>query len=586
MIIGAGPAGLTAAYELTRYGHRPVVLEKTGNVGGIARTENYKGFYFDMGGHRFFTKSTEVNQMWHEVMGDDFLLRPRLSRIYYDHKYFKYPLEPMNALVGLGVWQSLLVGLSYLRWQLFPYKNENTFEEWVTNRFGARLFNIFFKSYTEKVWGISTSDLSAEWATQRIKDLDLKTAVLAMFFKPRKTIHTLIERFHYPRRGPGMMWSRFKEEVEKCDGRVLFDSDVVRLKREGYRITGLTVQQNGSVQEIAGTDFISSMAITDLIRRLDPPAPEGILSAVDNLKYREFLTVCLIVKKPFLFADNWIYVHDPSVHVGRIQNFKNWSPEMVPDNSLSNIGMEYFCNEGDELWCSPDEELIELGKKELQAIGLADYDDIIDGVVYRVEKSYPVWDSTYAVHLEEIRAYINMFENLQTIGRNGLHHYNNQDHSMLTGMYAVRNALFDSAYDLWKVNAEQTYHEVIQEEVALPEKEIETVISHAFSRAFPKMDPVAFGAAWGIVAGLSLFFLVLIVVRNQIDSVGIKIFLLSQFLPGFSVTYAGSLLGLLYGFLGGYLFGWTVAFLKNFGVLVSVALIHRRAQWRMFRRLI
>ncbi len=586
VIIGAGPAGLTAAYELTKHGQRPVVIEKSDKVGGIARTENYKGFYFDMGGHRFFTKSTEVNQMWHEVMGEDFLLRPRLSRIFYGHKYFKYPLEPMNALVGLGIGQSLLVGLSYLRWQLFPYKKEDTFEEWVTNRFGARLFSIFFKSYTEKVWGISTSELSAEWATQRIKDLDLKTAVLAMFFKPKKTIQTLIERFHYPRRGPGMMWSRFKEEVEKCDGKVLFDSDVVRLKRENERITGVVIQHKGIQEEIAGTDFISSMAITDLIKRLDPPAPKEILEAVQNLKYRDFLTVCLIVNKPYLFADNWIYVHDPSVQVGRIQNFKNWSPDMVPDNSLSNIGMEYFCNEGDDLWCSPDEDLIELGKKELEKIGLADSDDIIDGVVYRVEKSYPVWDSTYATHLEEIRKFMNTFENLQTIGRNGLHHYNNQDHSMLTGMYAVRNALFNSQYDLWKVNAEQTYHEVIQEEVEIPEAEIDKVISHAFSRAFPKLDPVAFGAAWGTVVGISLFILVLIVLRNQWDQVGIKIYLLSQFFPGFSISYGGSFLGLIYGFIVGYLFGWLIAFLKNLGVLISVAIIHRRAQLRLFRRLI
>ena len=259
---------------------------------------------------------------------------------------------------------------------------------------------------------------------------------------------------------------------------------------------------------------------------------------------------------------------------------------MVPDNSLSNIGMEYFCNEGDELWCSPDEELIELGKKELEKVGLAEYHDIIDGVVYRVEKSYPVWDSTYARHLEEIRKFMNRFENLQTIGRNGLHHYNNQDHSMLTGMYAVRNVLFNAQYDLWKVNAEQTYHEVIQEEVEFPEGEIDKVISHAFSRAFPKMDPVAFGAAWGSVLGISLFILVLIVLRNQWAEVGIKIYLLSQFFPGFSISYGGSILGLIYGFIVGYLFGWLIAFLKNLGVLVSVAIIHRRAELRLFRRLI
>ena len=586
VIIGAGPAGLTAAYELTRHGYMPVVLEKGDKVGGIARTENYKGFYFDMGGHRFFSKSNEVNQLWQEVMGDDFLLRPRLSRIFYNRKFFSYPLEPMNALVGLGIWQSLLVGLSYLRWQILPYKKEQTFEQWVTNRFGARLFKIFFKSYTEKVWGISTSELSSEWATQRIKDLDLKTAVLSMFFKPKHSIHTLIDRFHYPRQGPGMMWSKFKDEVEKRQGSVWFNSPVIRLQRSDRCILNIVVERDGFQESIPGTDFISSMAVTDLIKQLDPPAPLEILSAVQKLKYRDFLIVCLIVDKPFLFADNWIYVHDPFVHVGRIQNFKNWSPDMVPDNNLTNVGMEYFCNEGDDLWCASDEDLIELGRKELEKIGLANYEDIIDGVVFRVEKSYPIWDSEYADHLAVIREYLDGFENLQTIGRNGLHRYNNQDHSMLTGMYAVRNALFNANYDLWKVNAEQTYHEVIQDEVDLPDKDVEAVIAHAFTRAFPRMDPVAFGAAWGAVVGFSLFFLTMIVFKNQLNNIGIKMFLLSQFLPGYAVSPWGSLLGLLYGFFGGYIFGWLFAFLKNFGVLASVAIIHRRAEWNLFKRLI
>jgi protoporphyrinogen oxidase len=586
IIIGAGPAGLTAAYELTEHGHQPLVLEKSNTVGGIARTENYKGFYFDMGGHRFFTKSVEVNRMWEKVLGDDFLLRPRLSRIYYNQKFFSYPLEPMNALKGLGIWQGILVGMSYLRWQLFPYKEERTFEEWVTNRFGGRLFKIFFKSYTEKVWGISTSELTADFATQRIKDLDLKTAILSMFFKPKKTIQTLIDKFHYPRRGPGMMWAKFKEEVENRNGKVLFNNPVVAIRWANQRVLGVEVERDGSREFIPGTDFISSMAIADLIKRLDPPAPAEVLNAAHQLKYRDFLTVGLVIDKPFLFADNWIYVHDPSVHVGRIQNFKNWSREMVADESQTTVGMEYFCNEGDDLWCASDDELIELGRKELSKIGLANYDDIKDGVVYRVEKTYPVYDSDYSDYLLTIRRFIDSLENLQTIGRNGLHRYNNQDHSMLTGMYAVRNALFEAGYDLWKVNAEQAYHETIQPEVELPAKEVDSVFVSAFTKAFQKLDPRAFGVAWGIVSGFALFFVTLILAKNQWNEIGLKFYLLSQFLPGYAITTTGSLLGLIYGFIVGYLFGWLFAFLKNFGVLVTVAIILRQAQWRLIKRLV
>lgn len=463
IVIGGGPAGLTAAYELTKHGVEPVVLEKDGIVGGIARTESYKGYRFDMGGHRFFTKSQEVQEIWEEVLADEFLVRNRLSRIFYNGKFFMYPLKPLNALSGLGLIESTLIMASYLRWQLLPHRQEETFEQWVTNRFGRRLYLTFFKTYTEKVWGIPCSELKAEWAAQRIKDLSLKTALLSMFVKPGTRVKTLIESFHYPRLGPGMLWEAVQRRVDDAGGSVKMKSDVVAVHRDGFNATGVTVTHEKGTERLEADNVISSMPLTELIRKLDPPAPPEVLDACDQLSYRDFLTVCVIVNKTDLFPDNWIYIHEPNVEVGRIQNFKNWQPDLVPDPTKSSLGLEYFCNEGDELWNTPDEELIALAKRELEQIGLAEAKDVEDGVVYRVPKSYPVYDADYAKHLEVIRSYIDQFKNLRTIGRNGLHRYNNQDHSMLTGLYAVRDLLFGESHDLWSVNADKSYHEQVSE---------------------------------------------------------------------------------------------------------------------------
>ena len=462
VVIGGGPAGLTAAYELTRVGVRPVVLEKEASVGGLARTESYRGFHFDLGGHRFFTKIPEVEAMWRDVLGPDFVRRQRLSRIYYDGTFFHYPLRPWNALAGFGLAQSVLVGLSYLRWQLLPYRQEETFEQWVTNRFGRRLFRMFFETYTEKVWGVSCRELKAEWAAQRIKDLSLRSAVLSMFVRPRTTIKTLIDEFDYPRRGPGMMWNAVRARVEGAGGTVRSRAEVVSVRREGRRITGVTVAGNGGHEAVDGTDFISSMPITELVARLDPPAPPEVTRAAARLTYRDFLTVCLIVNRAQLFPDNWIYVHDPGVKVGRIQNFKNWSPDMVPDAAKTSLGLEYFCTVGDELWRMPDADLIDLGKREIERIGLARVADVEDGCVARVAKAYPVYDSAYREHLDVVRRFVDGLENLQTIGRNGLHRYNNQDHAMLTGMLAVRNLTRGERNDLWTVNTEPEYHEEVR----------------------------------------------------------------------------------------------------------------------------
>jgi protoporphyrinogen oxidase len=584
VIIGGGPAGLTAAYELVKYDLRPTVLEKGSMVGGLARTENYKAFHFDMGGHRFFTKSEEVKKIWHEVLGGDFLRRPRLSRIYFKKRFFHYPLKPCNTLTGLGIFESILILLSYLRWQLFPYRQEDTFEHWVTNRFGKRLFLTFFKTYTEKVWGIPCSELKAEWAAQRIKDLSLKTALLNMFVKPKTTIKTLIEEFDYPRLGPGMMWNTVKTQVEKQGGIVRLNMDVVHINRTDNRVDSVVIACNGHTEIVPGTDFISSMPVTEFIRKLDPAPPLEVMRAAEKLHYRDFLTVCLIVNAPHLFPDNWIYIHDPEVKVGRIQNFKNWSPEMVPDPAKTSLGLEYFCTEGDELWKMADDELIELGKREVDRLGLANYADIDDGCVVRVPKSYPVYDSDYRHHLSTIREFVDGLENIQTIGRNGLHRYNNQDHAMLTGMLAVRNLMLGQQNDLWNVNTDQEYHEEIRGERDLVVDNVAEVLQDVLAGAFPKLDRLAFGLSLGVAAGMLLWLATFILVLKGGDVVGPRLGLLSHYFPGYSVTASGSVLGLAYGFIFAFTTGWMFAFLRNAVVFLYMAIIQRRADRQLLRR--
>jgi protoporphyrinogen oxidase len=586
VIIGAGPAGLTAAYELVKFEVPPIVIEKADKVGGLARTEDYKGFQFDMGGHRFFTKVEAVNRTWCEILGAQFLRRPRLSRIYYNRKFFDYPLKPLNALAGLGLWQSILIVLSYLRWRIRPYPNEDTFEQWVTNRFGRRLFRVFFKAYTEKVWGIPCSELKAEWAAQRIKDLSLKTALLSMFVKPKNTIKTLIDQFDYPQRGPGMMWNAVKAEVEKRGGSVRLNSNVAAIHRHATRIESVLVANNGHKEVIRGTDFISSMPITEFIKKLDPPPPAQILQAADKLKYRDFLTVCVIVNKSELFSDNWIYVHDPEVKVGRIQNFKNWSPFMVPDPTKSSLGLEYFCTEGDMLWNLSDAELIELGKRELDRIGLVSPVDVEDGCVFRVAKAYPIYDSEYRDYLEAVKTFVGGLENYQTIGRNGLHRYNNQDHAMVTGMLAVRNTILGEHNDLWSVNTDQEYLEEIKADGKNVVEKLAEVVGEALPRAFPKLDRVALGFSLGSAAGIVLALATLILVFKGGETIGPTLQLLSQYFPGYSVTVSGSFLGLVYGFFAGFIGGWAFAFLRNATTFITMAVIHHSAERALLRKLL
>jgi protoporphyrinogen oxidase len=468
-IIGAGPAGLTAAYELSKQGAPVVVLESDSNyVGGISRTVNYKNFRFDIGGHRFFSKSREVEDFWTEIAGPDMLDRPRSSRIYYRGQFYTYPLKPFEALSKLGLIESTLCVLSFMSARLHPTPDPKTFEDWVTNQFGKRLFRIFFKTYTEKVWGMSCSEISADWAAQRIKGLSLGSAIKHAIFsqKPKdrkQVVKTLIDTFRYPRLGPGMMWDTCTDKVRALGGEVLLGRKVVgcRFDPASHLWTVTARDANGNVEEYRAENVISSMPIRELVAQIEPKPPQAALQAARSLRYRDFLTVGLIVHDRGRFNDNWIYIHDPSVQVGRVQNYKSWSPEMVPDPAYSSYGLEYFCFEGDGLWSTSDHDLIELAKREIQKVNLAASADVVDGCVIRQPKAYPVYDDSYQKHVDTVRKSLEEnYPTLHLVGRNGMHKYNNQDHAMMTAMLTAKNILAgERKYDVWAVNQDAEYHE-------------------------------------------------------------------------------------------------------------------------------
>jgi protoporphyrinogen oxidase len=460
VIIGAGPAGLTAAAELSEHGVPAVILEADDTVGGLARTVNYKGYLFDIGGHRFFTKCQWIQRFWQRILRDEFLECPRLSRIYYRKKFFSYPLRPTDALCGVGLLESFLILGSYLRSRLFPHPREESLEQWVSNRFGKRLYRTFFKTYTEKVWGVPCADIQAEWAAQRIKQLSLGTAIRNALLRTNETLaKTLIDRFHYPKRGPGQMWETLTALLEQKEYPVLRQRRVTRVCRNDRGVTHVVTCGPHGTESFGGTHFISSMPIRDLIAALDPPPPDGIQDAARLLRYRDFLIVTLIVNRKDVMPDNWVYIHDPHVRVGRIQNFKNWSSAMVPDSNKTSLGMEYFVFQNDALWGSPDATLLALAKRELIQLGLAREDEIEDGTVVRMPKAYPMYDRGWTERVKKIRTYIEEnLPNLQLVGRNGMHRYNNQDHSMMTALCAARNIL-GAKYDLWAINTEPEYHE-------------------------------------------------------------------------------------------------------------------------------
>jgi protoporphyrinogen oxidase len=457
-VLGAGPAGLTAGYVLAR-NRRPVVVFESGDqVGGLARTVVRDGYRFDLGGHRFFTKSGEVQRLWHEVLDDELLLRERLSRIYWRGRFIDYPLRLNDVMRKVGSVELARCAGSYAMALARRGRRRDarvTFEDWVCDRFGRRLFELFFRSYTEKVWGVSTSQLSADWAAQRIRTLSFSRVVRAALLKDGADVRSLIEQFHYPRFGPGQMWEAMAAETVAAGGQVRLSARVSRIELERGRVTAI----HAAGERVVVDNVISSLALRDTAALADPPPPADVLGAAAGLRYRDFLTVALIVRGEDLFPDNWIYVHDPGVRVGRIQNFRAWSPEMVPDPDHTCVGLEYFCFEGDDLWNAPDDELVARATRELDAIGLAPADRVETGHVVRVAKAYPIYDADYDARVATIRAWLASIANLQQIGRNGLHRYNNSDHSMLTALRAVENACAGTAHDLWAVNADAEYHE-------------------------------------------------------------------------------------------------------------------------------
>jgi protoporphyrinogen oxidase len=468
VIIGAGPAGLTAAYQLTKAGVASTVLEADSVVGGISRTAEREGWRFDIGGHRFFTKVEPVNELWHEILApEEFLTRPRLSRIYYRGKYYDYPIKPLNALRNLGPVEAVRCMASALWVRVKPIREQKTLEDYIVANYGWRLYHHFFKAYNEKVWGVSAKELSADWGAQRIKGMSIFQAVwepirtkLAGRRKDKsKQVTSLIEQFEYPKYGPGMMWERCRDLVEAEGTKVIMETPVARIRHSGGKATHVVAEAEGGQTEYAADHVVSSMPFPHLLRAMDPQPPAEVLAAADGLTFRDFLTVALVVPESAGFPDTWIYIHEPTVDVGRIQNFGSWSPYLVKDGRTC-LGLEYFVFEGNELWNKADEDLVAQAKDELERLGLVDADKVEAGYVVRMPKAYPVYDEDYTENIVVLRRWLEAnAPNVHPVGRNGMHRYNNQDHSMLTAMLSVENILTGAGHDVWEVNVEEEYHE-------------------------------------------------------------------------------------------------------------------------------
>lgn len=465
VVIGAGPAGLTAAYQLAKAGVTTTVVEADDIVGGISRSPERDGWRFDIGGHRFFTKVAGVEALWHEILPDELMTRPRMSRIYYRGRFYDYPIRPLNALRNLGVVEAVRALFSYLWIRVRPPKDQSTLEGYIVANYGWRLYNHFFKTYNEKVWGVSARELSADWGAQRIKGMSLWSAVWepirARVVGARRRgdqVTSLIEQFEYPELGPGMMWERCAELIEAAGTEIVMESPVTAITRDDSGVVSVTTAgADGETIRRAGA-VISSMALPHVVQAMDPPAPAPVLAAAAALRYRDFLTVALVVPEADGFPDNWIYVHSPDVKVGRIQNFGSWSPHLVHEHQTC-LGLEYFVNVDDELWAADDDELIILATKELAVLGLVEPDRVTHGYVVRMPRAYPVYDEEYQDNVDVIRAWLaEAAPNLHPVGRNGMHKYNNQDHSMLTAMLTVEN-LLGADHDIWAVNVDDEYHE-------------------------------------------------------------------------------------------------------------------------------
>jgi protoporphyrinogen oxidase len=458
-VLGAGPAGLTAAHVLSRNSRAGRVFEAEGQVGGIAKTIEFEGYRFDLGGHRFYTRLPSVHRLWDEMLGDEFTLRNRLSRIYYKGRFFNYPLRAEDVFRRLGLIESARCALSYLAARTRFWAGEpRTLEDWVVSRFGRRIYDDFFSTYTQKVWGVPGSEIQAEWAGQRIQDFSLMKALLGMLRLVRRPAPTAIEEFHYPRLGPGQMWEAFKDRVEERGIDVNLHSRCVGIRHDSGRITSVAIDRDGRESEHQVDGLVSTLALPDLIRALDPEPPASVLEAASGLKFRNLCLVALMIDRALPFPDNWIYLHDPGTLAGRVQNFGAWSEGMVKPGTAC-LGVEYFCNDTDEIWRMPDTEAVDLAVAEMASIGLIDPKLVTNGVKVQVPKAYPVYDAGYREAVAEIRGYLESFENLHTCGRNGLHRYNNQDHSMWTAALATMNLLDGGDRDVWSINSEGEYLE-------------------------------------------------------------------------------------------------------------------------------
>ena len=587
IIIGAGPAGLAAAYELTKNKRRVLVYEKADKVGGIARTETHKDYLFDIGGHRFFTKIDIINKLWVEILGKDFLKVSRISRIYYRARFFKYPIEIVDTVRNLGLKEIFLIGISYINSRVRPYPEEVTFEQWVSNRFGRQLYRTFFKTYTEKVWGIPCDEIRADWAAERIKGLSL-TAAVANALIGKQNSKSLISEFDYPLLGPGMMWQRFQKKIEEGGGEVRLQSDVVALKHKNGRIVSVEYTDEDEQVEIQAGHFLSSMPVTRLVSLLDPKPSEQVLEAAAKLSYRSFIIVVLIVDKKDLFPDQWIYIHSPNVRVGRIQNFKNWSAAMIPDSQKTSLGMEYFCTEGDAVWEMSDEKLKDLASVELSQLGLAGNAEVVDSFVVRQPKAYPVYDQHYKQNLNILKDYLSNIENLQTIGRNGMHRYNNMDHSMLTGILSAQN-ISGAEHDIWEVGEEKEYLEEKSrkgdrsalKEVLEVDREKE-YIKEVLSRSFAKIDKLAFATALGSVSGI-VFFLATIWLVVKGGELAEYMQLLNQYFVGYTVSLQGAFISFGYSFLWCFIFGWLFAYLRNMVLAFVIYKVKKKTEIMVLR---
>jgi protoporphyrinogen oxidase len=459
VVLGAGPAGLTAAHVLAQRGHPAMVFEADERVGGLAKTVQFNGYRFDLGGHRFFTKLKPIERLWEDTLGQEFLTRPRLSRIYFGGTFFRYPFRANDVIPRLGVVESARCALSYLWSRASKPKNPETFEEWVTMHFGRRLYDSFFRTYTDKVWGIPGDQILAEWAAQRIKNFSLFKALLSITGLRREHVTTLIEEFRYPRLGPGQMWETFQERLEARQVPVHLNRRVVGMRHENSRVHTIVVRSpEGDDEEVAVDSVISSLPLRELVSILEPAPPPEVLEAARLLRYRDYVLVALVIDQAEPFPDNWIYLHDPGTRAGRLQNFGAWSEDMVVPGTTC-LGMEYFCFEGDDIWELPEGEAVRFAADELGRIGLIDPARVVDGAKVRVPKAYPMYDRNYRQALPVIREYVEGFENLKTCGRNGLHRYNNQDHSMWTAILATLNLIDGTDYDVWSVNTEADYLE-------------------------------------------------------------------------------------------------------------------------------